>query len=132
MQADHLFRGNLGAHQMPLSVGSKVTTLSVHGVNAPGSGKVVNLPANNKGAEHAVASRGQHHRLNVARSQRHDDGHHEVRARDFVNDRTNISRPATLVVQPLLQLAGPDGRHARRGGGTHLMGGGGGGFGRRH
>ena len=34
---------------MPLSGAAKITTLPAHGINAPGNGKIVNLPVGNKG-----------------------------------------------------------------------------------
>lgn len=131
MQADHLFKGNLGAHQMPLSLGAKVTTLSVHGVNAPGGGKVVNLPANNKGAEHAVEHHeAEHHEAEHREVERHDIGHHEVRySESRPHEHFERRQPSSFshFSNSQARIGG-----MRGGGGMHLMGGGGGGLGRRH
>jgi len=49
MQAGRLFKGSGGfQHQMSLSTNAKVTSLPGHAPNAPGNGKIMNLPANNK------------------------------------------------------------------------------------
>src|SRR5215475_1699487 len=78
MQAGHLFKGNAGLRQTPLSLGAKVTTFSVHGGNMPGSGKVVNLPANNKGGEHGIEHHdAEHHEVEHHENQHHYVGHRE-------------------------------------------------------
>jgi Caspase domain len=126
MQAGHLFKGNVGLRQTPLSSGAKVTTLSVHGMNAPGNGKVVNLPANNKGAEH----RFEHHDSEHREVEHHDTGHHEIAHNDAGSKpHEHFERRQTSFNHFSNSQARMGGM--RRSGGMHVAGGGGG-FGRRH
>ena len=126
IQASHLFKGNGGFHQMQLSAGAKVTTLSVHGMNAPGTGKVVNLPANGKGAAHEI----EHHDAEHRQIEHHDDGHRETGHNDVGSkpherfERRQASFNHFSNAQA--RMGGMSG-----GGGMHFMGGGGG-FRRRH
>lgn len=115
MQAGHLFKTNAGLHQMQLSPNAKVTTLSAHGAHMPGTGKVVNLPANNKGAEHEI----RHHD-----AERHDIGHHGAGSKPQEHlERRQTSFNHFSSAQAKMSSSGG-------GRGTHFMSGGG--FGRRH
>jgi hypothetical protein len=123
MQADHLFKGNAGLRQIPLSPGAKVITLSMHGVNAPGSGKVVNPPASNKGAEHQV----EHHSAEHREFDHHDAGHHEIGHNDS-KPHEHFERRQTSFNHFSNSQARMSGM--RGVGGMHFMGGGG--FGHHH
>lgn len=126
MQAGHLFKGNANFHQMQLSPSAKITTLSVHGMNAPGTGKVVNLPANSKGTQHEIA----HHNVEHREIERHDAGHHVTGHNDvgskphdhFERRQSSFNHFSNAQAQ----MGG-----MRGGGGMHFMGGGGS-FGPRH
>jgi Caspase domain len=135
MQAGHLFKGNAGLRQMQLSTGAKVTTLSVHGVNAPGSGKVVNLPANNKGVEHHEIEHheAEHREIEHHESEHHDAGHHEI-GHNGTDSRPHehFERRQTSFNHFSNSQAHMNGMGGMRGGGGMHMMGGGGGFGRRH
>jgi hypothetical protein len=126
MQAGHLFKGNAGFRQMPLSSGAKVTTLSMHGVNAPGSGKVVNLPGNNKGAEHGLEHHdAAHHELDHRDAGHHETGHNEAESKPhehFEQRQTSVNHFSNSQAR----------MSSTRGGGGMRVRGGGGGFGRRH
>jgi hypothetical protein len=115
MQAGHLFKGNAGLRQMQLSTGAKITTMPVHGANLTGNGKVVNLPVNNKGAEHELG----HHEVE----------HHEISHDAIAKPREHFERRESLSTNHFsnsqARMGGGIG-----GGGVHLMGRGGGGFGR--
>jgi hypothetical protein len=135
MQAGHLFKGNAGLRQMQLSTGAKVTTLSVHGMNVPGNGKVVNLPANNKGIEHHEI---EHREVEHRESEHHDTGHHEIGHNEsqphehFERRQTSFNHFSNSQAH-MGGMRGGGGMHLMGGGsGMHMMGGGGGGFGRRH
>jgi hypothetical protein len=135
MQADHLFKSNAGLRQMPQSTGARITTLSVHGVNAPGSGKVVNLPANNKSADHHEIEHHEveHREVEHHESEHHDAGHHEI-GHNGTDSRPHehFERRQTSFSHFSNSQAHMGGMGGMRGGsGMHMMGGGGG-FGRRH
>jgi Caspase domain len=136
MQADHLFKGNAGLRQMPLSPSAKVTTLSVHGANASGSGKVVNLPANYKGIEGGGEHHGhahheaEHHEAEHRETEHHGGGHHEI-GQNGADSRPHehFERRQTSFSQfsnSQTRISG-----MRGSGGMHLMGGSGG-FGHHH
>jgi caspase domain-containing protein len=123
MQASHLFKGNAGLRQMPLSTGAKVSILSVHGANASGAGKVVNLPANNKGAEHGI----EHHEAEHHDAGRHEISHHESQPHEhFERRQTSFNRFSNSQAR-MGGMRGGGGMHFMGGGGgMHMMGGGGG------
>ena len=137
MQAGHLFKGNAGLRQMPLSTGAKVTTLSVHGATMPGNGKVVNLPAGNKGGEHGIEHHEAEHReVEHHENQHHYVGHHEIgRGESGPHEHFERHQPSSFnhFSNSQARMGGGGGMHLMGGGGgMHMMGGGGGGFGRRH
>jgi hypothetical protein len=116
MQAGHLFKGNAGLRQMQLSTGAKITTMPVHGASLTGNGKVVNLPVNNKGAEHELG----HHEVE----------HHEISHDTNAKPREHFERRDSLSTNHFSNSQARMGGGIGGGGGMHLMGRGGGGFGR--
>jgi uncharacterized caspase-like protein len=61
LQSDHLLKSSTGfQHQLSLSSNARIISMSAHGSNAPASGKIVNLPVNNKGGDRELRRNGEH------------------------------------------------------------------------
>lgn len=127
MQAGHLFKGIAGLHPASFSSGAKITTLPVHGMSTLGHGKVVTLPATNKGFAHENEHHDAgHHGLDHHEADHHETDHHELRHSDIdAKPREHFERRSSFN-----RFANS---HASMGGsggaGMHVAGGGGG-FGR--
>jgi hypothetical protein len=74
MQASHLFKGN--TEHLSLSPNAKVTHFAAPGVHGPNNGRVVNMPAHDRGPEHNFAHN-DHDTNHAERDVRHEE--HNVR-----------------------------------------------------
>ena len=112
MQSDHLLKGNAGfQHQLSLSAGARVITMSTHGSNAPANGRIVNLPVNNKGTEHDLRHADHDFRHNDAKPNNDAKpmGHNEPRGSTFRRFSSSNAQ--------MSHFGGNSGPHFRMGGG---------------
>ena len=108
LESDHLLKSNAGfQHQLSLSANARIITMSAHGGNVPASGRIMNLPGNNKGAAHEFRRADHDFRHNEVMSK--PMGHNEPRAtslRRFSNSNAQMG-----------QFGGNSGMRFRMGGG---------------
>lgn len=129
LQADRLLVSK-NIHPTALPTSSKITTLPAHGMNSPGTGKVVNMPSHDKGTEHNIAHT-EHdagHADHTDRNSSHADHearHNEVASRSQEHfERREPSSSGRFANSQARMGGGTQG-----GFGSHRAMGGGGGFG---
>jgi len=108
LESDHLLKSNAGfQHQLSLSANARIITMSAHGSNVPASGRIMNLPGNNKGEAHDFRHADHDFRHNEVMSR--PTGHNEPRATSFRRFSNSNAR--------MSQFGGNPGMHFRMGGG---------------
>ena len=92
-RSNHLFRGNAGAEHLSLSANARLTHLPAPGLHGPDNGRVVNMPAHDRGPEHNFAHSDHvtSHAEHAERDVRHDD--HNTRHEEHSVHHEEINRP---------------------------------------
>jgi hypothetical protein len=128
MQAGHLFKGNGGFQQnLSLSNHARMTTMSVHSMNMPASGKVVNMPMHDKGGDHNFGhdnNMGRNSNIGMKPQKQFDSVKPQ---KSFSSNRFNSqARMGSMRMSGMRMGGGMGGMHmgGMGGGGMHFGGGG--------